>query len=65
MENCSNCPFFGLTENKKDCSNWGCTRSYCVEDIQDFKGPDYEDLAKLLGYETVQDLCEVMFRGKF
>ena len=73
MENCSNCPFFGLTNNKKDCSNWGCTRPYCVDDTKDFKGADYQDfngayyeeLAQSFGFETAQDLCEVMFRAKF
>ena len=65
MENCSNCPFFGLTNNKKDCSNWGCTRPYCVDDTQDFKGADYEELAQSFGFENAQDMCEVMFKAKF
>ena len=64
MRDCTKCPFLGLKDNKKECAVWGCTRSYCISDYET-GGADYEELAKSFGFETYQDMCEVMYKMKF
>ena len=65
MRDCTNCPFFGLLSDKK-CSVWGCTRSYCISDRDDsYKADDLEELAHSFGFETAQDMYEILYKINF
>ena len=63
---CGKCPYFGIVGNEETVNIWGCTRFRCISVlVDDYLGGDKEKIANFYGFETYQDMCEVMYKAHF
>ena len=69
-DECKECLFYGVIDDKDDLSIWGCTRESCAKYVNTNMGKmpmeDYLEMkANSFGFETYQDMLESHFRFYF